>query len=158
MNWHLASETKWRELASLRGTATLSSRTILPHFERSQKSRLPCEIHHIFKQRSPILKKYHRGQITPSARQSSGCVLAVPSFTEGALFLSLAFELFSSGHKRHEPLGLVSQFPLISKDAHGVRSSLVDGYILQYTFTYQGLLPFPKGANSKYRSLRHDCG
>lgn len=50
-----------------------------------------------------------------------------------------------------------SQFLLISKDAPGMRASLLDCYILGYMLTYRGLLLFSEAANHKYRLLKHDC-
>lgn len=58
------------------------------------------------------------GQITHSLPvRSQAALLAIPTLMEGALYLSLPFEMFTSRHKTPEPLAILSQFPLISKDA-----------------------------------------
>lgn len=152
MNWHLESETEWRELASLRGTAILSSRRILPHFERSQKSRFPCEIDQVLQQPSQILKKISHKPNNTVCQSDLGLCACHPAWLCICLFL---WKCSPVDTKDMSPLN--SQFLLISNDAPGMRASLLDCHILQYMLTYRGPPLFSKDANRKYRFLKHDC-
>lgn len=136
-----------------RWAAILSCGRILPHFERSQRCRFPCEIEQVLQQLSQFLKKIpHRPNNTacPSDLRLASCC----ALMKGALNLSPS-EMLTVGTRDVRPL----KSPLSSCQFQRTLTEVFTSRWVRST-AYAPLTSatsLPKDANNKYRFLKHDC-